>query len=128
MMSRQQSLVHGLVTSAHNKAVAYSSASHKEQFHTLAHYIYRAVVALFATVSMWFAVGALLPTPAQSREGARPVHTYTVQPGDTLWSYAARITPEGSNVNDTVESLMYLNNLDSANLYVGQRILIPVQA
>lgn len=53
---------------------------------------------------------------------------YTVQPGDTLWRYAASITPEGGNVGDTVDELMRLNNLDTVSLHAGQRLIVPHEA
>lgn len=52
--------------------------------------------------------------------------TYTVQPGDTLWSYAARATPSGGDVNDSIDTLMRINHLDSVSLDVGQRLKVPV--
>ena len=53
---------------------------------------------------------------------------YTVQPGDTLWRYAASITPEGGNVGDTLDELMRLNNLDTVSLHAGQRLIVPHEA
>ena len=52
--------------------------------------------------------------------------TYTVQPGDTLWLYAARATPSGGDVNDSIDTLMRINHLDSVSLDVGQRLKVPV--
>ena len=46
---------------------------------------------------------------------------YTVQPGDTLFSIAARY---GVSVN----ALMQANNLSSFYIYVGQTLRIPVGA
>ena len=60
--------------------------------------------------------------------GGRFVVVYTVQPGDTLWRYAASITPEGGNVGDTVDELMRLNNLDTVSLHAGQRLIVPHEA
>ena len=48
--------------------------------------------------------------------------------GDTLWRYAASITPEGGNVRDTVDELMRLNNLDTVSLHAGQRLIVPHEA
>ena len=59
---------------------------------------------------------------------AAAVVVYTVQPGDTLWRYAASITPEGGNVGDTVDELMRLNNLDTVSLHAGQRLIVPHEA
>ncbi|PJM74267.1 peptidoglycan-binding protein [Bifidobacterium primatium] len=64
---------------------------------------------------------------ADSATGPMEVTSYTVGPGDTLWSYAQTITPRGGNVNDAVDELMRVNQLDSPALQVGQRIVVPVR-
>ena len=64
----------------------------------------------------------------QSAPDSTAVVVYTVQPGDTLWRYAASITPEGGNVGDTVDELMRLNNLDTVSLHAGQRLIVPHEA
>ena len=46
------------------------------------------------------------------------VITYTVQQGDSLYKIARKY-------NTTVESISVLNRLQSVNLYVGQRLIIP---
>lgn len=58
--------------------------------------------------------------------GPETTVTYTVQPGDTLWSFAVRATPAGGDVNDSLDALMRINHLDSSTLEVGQRIEVPV--
>lgn len=60
-----------------------------------------------------------------SAAGTEDMVSYTVRPGDTLWEYAAQATPEGGDVNDTLDELMRLNHLDSVQLSVGQRIMVP---
>lgn len=70
---------------------------------------------------------ALVVPGTQSAQASGTVISYTVRPGDTLWSFAAGATPEGGDVNDTVDELMRLNHLDSAQLSVGQRIVVPVE-
>ena len=72
--------------------------------------------------------GFIAPGSAQSAPDSTAVVVYTVQPGDTLWRYAASITPEGGNVGDTVDELMRLNNLDTVSLHAGQRLIVPHEA
>lgn len=72
--------------------------------------------------------GFIAPGSAQSAPDSTAVVVYTVQPGDTLWRYAASITPEGGNVGDTVDELMRLNNLDTVSLHAGQRLVVPHEA
>ena len=64
------------------------------------------------------------PKPAVSAVSKSFV-TYTVRPGDTLWSYAKTITNKNGNISDSVDYLMQINDLDSANLEVGQSIKVP---
>lgn len=65
-----------------------------------------------------------MPKPAVSAVSKSFV-TYTVRPGDTLWSYAKSITDKNGNISDSVDYLMQLNNLDSTDLEVGQSIRVP---
>ena len=76
----------------------------------------------------WCLFGFIAPGSAQSAPDSTAVVVYTVQPGDTLWRYAASITPEGGNVGDTVDELMRLNNLDTVSLHAGQRLIVPHKA
>ncbi|NMM97761.1 LysM peptidoglycan-binding domain-containing protein [Bifidobacterium olomucense] len=59
--------------------------------------------------------------------GTAQVTSHIVQPGETLWGYATRITPAGQDVSETVDELMALNDLDSGELRVGQHIVVPVE-
>lgn len=54
------------------------------------------------------------------------MYSYTVQPGDTLWSYASAITPDGGDVRDTIDDLISLNHLDGVSLQVGQQLKVPI--
>ena len=53
-------------------------------------------------------------------------HT-TVQPGDSLWSVARRVAPE-NDPREVVEQIRRLNDLTSAEIQVGQQLLLPVAA
>ena len=48
-----------------------------------------------------------------------------VEPGDTLYDLAARITTDG-DVNAMVERIEDLNRLESSMLYAGQKLRVPV--
>ena len=50
-------------------------------------------------------IGLLMPQVARSAPDPSAVYSYTVQPGDTLWSYASAITPDGGDVRDTIDDL-----------------------
>lgn len=51
----------------------------------------------------------------------------TVEPGDTLWSVAKRIAPD-RDPRPLVSQLRRLNDLESAQLQVGQQLLLPAAA
>lgn len=80
---------------------------------------------LLATMLAWFGVGAWSARTAQSDAGTTGMTSYIVKPGDTLWSYASSITPQGQDVSETVDELIELNDLDSGALQAGQRIIVP---
>ncbi len=55
---------------------------------------------------------------------AGPAPTVVVQPGDTLWSIAARNAP-GPDPFGTIERIRQLNNLDGYTVHAGQRLILP---
>ena len=88
----------------------------------------RARLALIITVSL---AGAAWAGPALRALGGgpeqRPVgrSTYVVQPGDTLWTIAERLSP-GEDPRPVVDTLTDVNGLESRVLLPGQAILVPV--
>jgi hypothetical protein len=67
-------------------------------------------------------------TQAAGPGSAAPVlEQTTVQPGESLWSVAQRIAPE-NDPREVIAQLRRLNDLDSAQLQVGQHLLLPVAA
>lgn len=87
----------------------------------------RLMVVLFAAALAWSGWNMIAPQHAQSATGAVSVVAYTVQSGDTLWSYASEVTPRGGDVSETVHELKVLNNLQSSALHPGQTLLVPAQ-
>lgn len=61
---------------------------------------------------------------AQSARGPRS-STLVVSPGDTLWGIAQRFAPADIDPRYAVYSLRELNNLASANIVAGQRLVLP---
>ena len=86
----------------------------------------RVVAILLAAALAFTGMRLLIPVSAHSDQGAIQVISYTIRPGDTLWSYAQSITEPGGDVSETVDRLMRLNHLDTASLRVGQRLVVPV--
>lgn len=85
------------------------------------------VVALAVGAVGWSVAGWLEGSPvvvdsvgADLTDEARP--TVTVQPGDTLWSIAASLDPDG-DIRALVDRLAEMNG--GATLTVGQRIVLP---
>lgn len=83
------------------------------------------LVALSAVALVWLAADMVMLPKADSATLPTHVVGYTVRPGDTLWAYASSITSQGGDVARTVDELMALNELDSAVLVPGQRIIVP---
>ena len=86
-------------------------------------------VLVFAAVLLGaFSLGrtASEAAPTTSASAVQVEHT-TVQPGDSLWSVARRVAPE-NDPREVVEQIRRLNDLSSADIQVGQQLLLPVAA
>lgn len=79
----------------------------------------RVLVALLmlATVSV-------LMTSVQAEQPVAVV-SYTVEPGDTLWSISGEITPTGGDVRETILAVRDLNDLDASIIHPGQVLRLP---
>lgn len=51
--------------------------------------------------------------------------TYTVARGESLWSIAADLTPQGGDVSATVITIKQLNALSGSQLRAGAQLYIP---
>lgn len=62
---------------------------------------------------------------ASTDKASAPSYTQTtVQPGETLWSVAKRVSPR-HDPRALVDEIRSLNHLDSGSLTVGQQLLVP---
>ena len=65
---------------------------------------------------------------ATERPGAaEPTLVVQVEAGDTLYDIAARVTTDG-DVAAMVEEIEDLNRLDTAVVYAGQKLRVPVES
>ncbi|CAM3527657.1 LysM peptidoglycan-binding domain-containing protein [Isoptericola cucumis] len=64
---------------------------------------------------------------AGSPGGPLEVRLHTVAPGESLWEYARVIAGGQQDVREVVADLRDLNELDSADLQVGQVVLLPLE-
>lgn len=87
----------------------------------------RVIVVVLASALAWAGLSMFASSRADSATLPGEVISYTVKPGDTLWSYAASITPQGGDVSQMVDELMELNNLESSALTAGQHIIVPAE-
>lgn len=81
------------------------------------------VLALLVAAAASVAWGsqAIAGGPGQPVE----VRLQTVAPGDSLWRYAAMLAEPGQDVRDVVVELKALNGMRTAELRVGQVIVLP---
>ncbi|KGM13315.1 LysM peptidoglycan-binding domain-containing protein [Cellulomonas bogoriensis] len=88
----------------------------------------RVVVWLLATlVAAGVGLGAqsaTAGTPAEPQE----VRAHTVVAGETLWDIARSATPAGGDVRDVVADVVRTNDLPSAAIVPGQRLVVPLPA
>ena len=82
------------------------------------------LVALATVLVVGFFLGA--GSVATGERGTSPAtEIVMVQPGETLWDIASRITPAGDDVRETMFDIKRLNALASSALDTGQRIRVP---
>ncbi|SFK50661.1 LysM peptidoglycan-binding domain-containing protein [Geodermatophilus ruber] len=80
------------------------------------------VVATGVTLGSW--LGPLV-TGAGGDLRLAGASSVVVQPGDTVWSIAARIAGEEEDVRAVVDAIQELNELKGAAVVPGQALLLP---
>jgi LysM repeat protein len=79
------------------------------------------LLASVAIVASMFVGGVSL---AGTDRASAPTRYVTVAPGETLWAIAGEVAPSVDR-RDTVQRILELNALTSANVRAGQRIAVP---
>ena len=81
------------------------------------------LIGIVASVIVWGL--SETASPAQSAEPEQYV-VVTVQPGDTLWSIARRVSEGKADLRVLTHRIQKLNSLDSAMLLPGQSLTVPL--
>jgi hypothetical protein len=81
------------------------------------------LIGIVASVIVW-GLSEAAP-PAQSAEPEQYV-VVTVKPGDTLWSIARRVSNGKADLRVLTHRIRKLNSLDSAMLWPGQSLTVPL--
>lgn len=73
-------------------------------------------------------VGAMTVTIKTQANGSTTAkyEVVTVCPGDTLWEIAKAYKGE-ENIQKVIYEIMKFNNMERADIYVGQKINIPIK-
>ena len=86
------------------------------------------VVVVVAALVIAFAIGVFVTAAGsvatQHPGTAEPTKIVQVGSGDTLWDIASGLSDNG-DVRAMMEEIKQLNALDSADLQVGQRLVVP---
>ena len=69
------------------------------------------------------ALALVVGLAAHGSSGAGPKRTYTVKPGDTLWSVAQRMY--SGDPRQGVWELQQRNHLASATIVPGEKLVVP---
>ena len=86
-------------------------------------------ITLMPAVAM-AALSALIAVPELSSSrlyaaGPERFASVTVKAGDSLWAIADTYTPEGGNVQETIDQIMTANHLSGATVIPGEKLKIP---
>lgn len=84
----------------------------------------RLVLAVIAVTLVGGGLG-LGRAVAEGPPAAIEVATYTVVPGDTLWSIASGVNAAGQDVRDVIATIQDLNNMTDSALAAGAQLLLP---
>ena len=83
----------------------------------------RAVV-LVLLLALAGLVAALAAPASRAADPSGAAETAVVEPGDTLWSIAARHRP-GRDPFGTIDAIRHLNGLTDYTIHPGQRLRLP---
>jgi nucleoid-associated protein YgaU len=77
-----------------------------------------------STLSLMVTLPALSATRLYAASPEQ-LSSVTVRAGDSLWTIASSYTPNGGNVQETLDRIVASNHLSDATIQPGQRLQIP---
>jgi hypothetical protein len=81
------------------------------------------LVVFGASLAATIGLGLVAATGSLANDQPEPTRVVTVQPGQTLWDIASRVSD--GDVRSTMAHLETINHLDSSTLQVGQHLRVP---
>ena len=84
------------------------------------------LTGLFAVHSVITTAGVSALTTALARDLGTVYETVIVAKGDTLWDIASAHNYSGRDVRAVVEDIMRANDMSSAGICVGDRVIVPI--
>lgn len=82
------------------------------------------VLVVLVALALLLVAGFAAGRASRSHAAPATLPTAVVQPGDTLWSIAARVAPQ-RDTRVVVSQIRAANHLSSASVQVGQRLVLP---
>jgi nucleoid-associated protein YgaU len=82
--------------------------------------IIRSLGLLLAILALVLVIGL---RSAPDSQGGQPPRAYVVQPGDSLWTIAERVS--AGDPRDAVGRIEELNHLQGADIQAGQTLMLP---
>ena len=91
-------------------------------------FVARLAVVASLSILLLSAYSALTGATAGSEESSQSdgYVKVSVKPGETLWSIASRIDPQG-DAREIVDEIMQINNLQSPRIEAGEKIFLPTR-
>lgn len=65
--------------------------------------------------------------PGSTGEWSAREETHLVRPGETLWSIAGSVAPEGADLRPVVDAIAARNGVAAGGLVPGQALVIPAE-
>ena len=80
------------------------------------------------TLALIFSLGSLVLAGQREKEQKVYYECVQIHKGDTLWKIAEKYKAETENTEHMIDKILYCNNMKTANIQYGQKIIVPITA